>query len=54
MSLADYGLSGDALTAAIHIDMEAEYILDDQCRRYYEKSCAALLEEARLAMEADG
>ena len=29
-------------------------ILDDQCRRYYEKSCAALLEEARLAMEADG
>ena len=29
-------------------------ILDDQCRRYYEKSCAGLLEEARLAMEADG
>ena len=29
-------------------------ILDDQCRRYYERSCAALLEEARLAMEADG
>jgi len=29
-------------------------ILDAQCRRYYEKSCAALLEEARLAMEADG
>ena len=157
MTLADYGLSGDALTAAIHIDTEAEYmlgddqaynsypirfptvefqlvatlglsqaadamrkakgflpmledggdmegwydfyiglngytetkvdtsimfvvmnsdspdnedfytidlseaeqraiynILDDQCRRYYEKSCADLLEEARLAMEADG
>ena len=157
MTLADYGLSGDALTAAIHIDTEAEYmlgddqaynsypirfptvefqlvatlglsqaadamrkakgflpmledggdtegwydfyiglngftdtnldtsimfvvvnsdspdnedyytidlseaeqraiysILDDQCRRYYEKSCAGLLEEARLAMEADG
>ena len=29
-------------------------ILDDQCRRYYEKSCADLLEEARLALEADG
>ena len=29
-------------------------ILDDQCQRYYEKSCAVLLEEARLAMEADG
>ena len=29
-------------------------ILDDQCRRYYEKSCADLLEEARLSMEADG
>ena len=29
-------------------------ILDDQCRRYYEKSCAGLLEEARLAMETDG
>ena len=28
-------------------------ILDDQCRRYYEKSCADLLEEARREMEAD-
>lgn len=28
-------------------------ILDDQCRRYYEKSCADLLDEARRAMEAD-
>lgn len=27
--------------------------LDDQCRRYYEKTCADLLEEARQAMEAD-
>lgn len=157
MTLADYGLSGDALTAAIHIDTEAEYmlgddqaynsyplrfptvefqlvatlglaqaadamrkakgflpmlddggdtegwydfyiglngytetkvdtsimfivvnsdspdnedfytidlseaeqraiynILDDQCRRYYEMSCAGILEEARVAMEADG
>ena len=28
-------------------------ILDDQCRRYYEKSCADLLDEACRAMEAD-
>ena len=28
-------------------------ILDDQCKRYYEKSCADLLEEARREMEAD-
>ena len=28
-------------------------ILDDQCRRYYEKSCTDLLEEARREMEAD-
>ena len=28
-------------------------ILDDQCRRYYEKSCVELLDEARRAMEAD-
>ena len=28
-------------------------ILDDQCRRYYEKSCADLLDEARREMEAD-
>ena len=28
-------------------------ILDDQCRRYYEKSCVELLNEARRAMEAD-
>ena len=29
-------------------------ILDEQCRRYHEKSCTDLLEEARLAMETDG
>ena len=28
-------------------------ILDDQCRHYYEKSCADLLDEARREMEAD-
>ena len=28
-------------------------ILDDQCMRYYEKSCADLLDEARREMEAD-
>ena len=28
-------------------------ILDDQCQRYYEKSCADLLDEARREMEAD-
>ena len=28
-------------------------ILDDQCRRYYEKSCSDLLDEARREMEAD-
>ena len=28
-------------------------ILDEQCRAYYGKSCAELLEEARQAMEAD-
>ena len=28
-------------------------ILDDQCHRYYEKSCTDLLEEARREMEAD-
>ena len=28
-------------------------ILDDQCRRYYEKSCVELLNEARREMEAD-
>ena len=36
MTLADYGLSGDALTAAIHIDTEAEYMLgDDQAYNSY-------------------
>ena len=36
MSLADYGLSGDALTAAIHIDTEAEYMPgDDQAYNSY-------------------
>ena len=29
-------------------------LLDSQCRRYYEKSCAELLEEASRAMAADG
>ena len=28
-------------------------ILDDQCRRYYEKSCSDLLDEAHREMEAD-
>ena len=29
-------------------------IMDEQCRRYYEKPCDELLDEARRAMEADG
>lgn len=36
MTLADYGMSGDALAAAIHIDTEAEYMLgDDQAYNSY-------------------
>lgn len=36
MTLTDYGLEGDVLAAAIHIDTEAEYMLgDDQAYNSY-------------------